>query len=94
MYNYEIELTLGKILGRDSSCIGKRRYKTISEARKAENRHNMSTYMDHKVRFYNCGFCGDYHVGRAWHKEDVRLLFKSSLSKDEQECLLPLLDEL
>lgn len=92
-YPYEIEMKIGQILGREKSCLGKYKYKTTLAAQEAQKRHNRDKHMNHKVRYYNCFFCGDYHVGGAFHPDDIRTLFKHCLSKDVQECYLPLIAE-
>lgn len=91
-YNYEVDILIGKVLGRDSSCIGKRRYTTIDNAILAESRHNTCPNMDHKVRAYTCGYCGGYHVGRRWHVDDLKTLLTSVLTEDEKECYMELID--
>lgn len=91
---YEIDLKLGQLLGRDKSCLGKIPYKTLKLAKQAVEKHNSCQFMNHKVHKYNCGFCGNYHIGRKWHVDDVKLLFKTYIKdKDELENLLELLPQ-
>lgn len=43
-------------------CVGKRHYRTSSEARKAAKRTNRSA-SDRTVRAYSCPYCLMFHVG-------------------------------
>ena len=95
IYPYEVDIAIGKILGRENSCIGKRCYKTVALVLNAKNSHNKlaETHSNfHKVHAYVCGFCGCYHTGRQWHKDDIKLLFRSHLTKEEQEFMIPMVD--
>ncbi|HNC56656.1 MAG TPA: hypothetical protein PLP33_14495 [Leptospiraceae bacterium] len=89
---YDVQLKLGKILGRYESCTRKKPYYTLKFAEQAVKRHNDCPHMSHKVDLYSCGFCGNFHIGRTWHVDDIRLLFTAELTENEKEYYMPLLE--
>ncbi len=91
-YAYELDLVIGKILGRNASCGTKFKYKTLDKAKNVRKQHNNSNNTYHKVHIYNCFFCGDYHLGKPWHKDDIELLLKSELNGEELELYLGMLE--
>lgn len=93
---YEVDLALSKILGIENSCLRKVAHKTRTAAQNAANKNNelyQKGHRHHEVRVYECGKCGDYHTGRKWHIDDIRMLFNEQLSEEENELLEPMLEE-